>query len=306
MLGKFIGGNLVPQGGTASIQYLIVGGGGQGGGYVYSSGNPINVGAAGGGGAGEVIHDLSSGQSITLGNVYDIGVGIGGASFLSSPGDISYALGLTARGGARGGQPLNGNADGSATDTVSVTGGNLTACGGGGGGVTGSGSVDAGVGFLSRGGTGFASNSASNRSGGGGGGNAADGFSSSSQNGGGGGAGIGLNYKGFTAYYGGGGGGAGQNVGVGGTGGGASGSSGQTQNNGLVNTGGGGGGIRRTTVGSTAQPGGEGGSGFVVLKYPKTITAQVQGPTYNLTSYQNFNIVEVTSGTGTVVFYRAF
>jgi hypothetical protein len=219
--------------GTNACAYLMVGGGGGGGGD-----------HSGGGGGGQVIIGSASLSSGT----YPIVIGAGG-----SPGG-----------------PRNGVY---ATNGGNTTFNGLTAFGGGGGGQysdqSGSGGASGGGGasFGSGGGPGLATNygitgyngAAGNNSGAGGGGGAGGNGSQSA-----GGPGISSSITGTTVGYGGGGGGANNSNGYGADGGGNGDATSTGATSGKQNTGGGGGG--NTSV----QPGTSGGSGIVVIRYPKT------------------------------------
>ena len=234
-------GTLTVSGLTLTADVLTVAGGGGGG----QTGN--NEGA--GGGAGGVI--LASSQSLTAG-AYTVTVGGGGGA--AGNGSNSQFGALTACiGGGYGGNNVGG------------VGGN----GGSGGGAVGGNT--AGTGTSGQGNNGATSNTG--RSGGGGGGKGAAGVAGWNVNysgfGGAGGAGSNLastwgpvSGNGYSGYVGGGGGGAAwAAAGGGGSGGGGAGNG---TNPGGAYTGGGGGG------GYNPNPGGNGGSGLVVVRYTRS------------------------------------
>ena len=247
-------GNFVPnQAITADV--LCIGGGGGGG-----------NGRAGGGGAGGYLYSTS--QSMTT-TPYTIIVGGGGFATTTNgtSGNDSNVIGsgfstLTAGGGGYGG------------DTGSA-GGSGGSGGGGGGANTGGGSVTGlGVGYTGGGGV---YNPSYGRAGGGGGG-AGGGGGTGSSPGSGGNGGLGIQnttfasatLTGVSGYYAGGGGGgsaiAGAVVATGGSGTGGNGGTDSPativqSTAGVANTGGGGGGGGGT--------GSNGGSGLVIIRYPK-------------------------------------
>jgi hypothetical protein len=252
---------------TIVADVLIVGGGGGGGGFYY----------AGGGGAGGM--QTVTGVVLAPGSPVPITVGAGGAAGrasgppASSPDVIGGSGGnsvwghgpapVTSAGG--GGGSGNPGARSTGVPGGSGGGGPMYAPTGGGTGVAGQGNPGGpGAGWAGGGAIG---------GGGGGGGKAAAGsagtFGPSPANSGGpGGAGSPNDYTGSPVNYaGGGGGGAGgdPNYGVGGTGGGGDGGNPTPGPEvGATNTGGGGGGAT-----SPSTPGGAGGSGKVVVRYPK-------------------------------------
>ena len=233
-----------------SVDYLVVAGGGGGG-----SGG-------GGGGAGGLV--TSSGLSVSPGTSYTVTIGAGG------PG----ATGATTTSGSNGTNSslstvttaIGGGAGGSnSTGTNGLSGGS-----GGGGGLTGvssaGGSGTAGQGFA--GGNGIISQPYP--TGGGGGAGAAGGNAVSSTSGAGG-IGVSSSYSGTATFYSGGGGGGAYlqgspagTAGAAGSGGGGAGSVTGTGTSGTANTGGGGGG---GAYNSSAQVGGSGGSGIVIIRY---------------------------------------
>ena len=262
---------------SLTVDYLVAAGGGAGGGWSGAGGG----GASGGGGAGGVIctvgstgglGTLPSALSLTA-QAYTITIGAGGATGNGSDSSISGSglTTITATGGGRG-----------ATRTT-----NNASIGGSGGGGYGAGDNNPGAAGTS--GQGFAGGNGSGTDGGssGGGGGAGaigqTGFRDGSAGdwfAGDGGIGIQTSINGTLTYYGGGGGGGSgdtadgwlpipNGAGAGGLGGGGRGSqanpNGQTPQAGSVNTGGGGGG--RDNSGS--YNGLNGGSGVVIIRYPK-------------------------------------
>ena len=233
-----------------SVDYLVVAGGGGGG-----SGG-------GGGGAGGLV--TSSGLSVSPGTSYTVTIGAGG------PG----ATGATTTSGSNGTNSslstvttaIGGGAGGSnSTGTNGLSGGS-----GGGGGLSGGtsvgGSGTAGQGFA--GGNGIVAQPYP--TGGGGGASAAGGNAVSSTSGSGG-VGISSSFSGSATFYAGGGGGGAYlqgtpagTAGAAGSGGGGAGSATGTGTSGTANTGGGGGG---GAYNNSAQVGGSGGSGIVIIRY---------------------------------------
>jgi hypothetical protein len=241
---------------SLSCDALVIAGGG---------GGEIQGGGGAGGYLGLTNQSLSAtGYTVTVG-----GGGAGGVRSTSSAvvGTNSSFNSNSAIGGGVGG-PANSS--------------------GGTGGSGGGGGRDGGLGGAGTSGQGFAGGRSGtgagwNGAGGGGGAGAvgSNGFgnnSSGSEQGGNGGIGSNANLSwasatstGVNGYYAGGGGGgtqtAGTVVGVGGTGGGGTAATqGGTPTSGTTNTGGGGGGLGGTTSPSTA---GAGGSGIVIIRYPK-------------------------------------
>jgi hypothetical protein len=234
---------------TLSCDYLVVAGGGAGGGYQgYSGGGGAGglrstVTATGGGGS------LESALSVTA-QAYTITVGAGGAS--GSSGSNSVFSTITSTGGGMAGY-YNGS--------VYVNG--LTGGSGGGGGD----SSNGGAGTQYQG---YAGGNGNSGPSGGGGGAGAVGGTPSGTGTVAGGIGIQTSISGTTTYYAGGGGGSSQQNGLaGGAGGAGGGGAGALGNNyniggaGTVNTGGGGGGS------SALSNGGAGGSGIVIVRYAK-------------------------------------
>lgn len=233
---------------TLSCDYLVVAGGGGGGTDIGGGGGAgglrSTVTATGGGGS------IESPINVTAAN-YLISVGAGGASDAS--GNNSVFSSITSTGGGRGG----GNAG---TGANGATGGSG---GGSGGGSTG---AIAGSGTINQGFAGSAGvNTGTSSYGGAGGGASAAATNVNGANG------VTVAITGSSVTYAGGGGaGAYNNTnGTGGTGGGGAGQSYYgTAKTGLPatsNTGGGGGG---GSAGGLAAPGGAGGSGIVIIRYP--------------------------------------
>jgi hypothetical protein len=235
------------------VEYLVVAGGGSGGGN-------INI-AHGAGGAGgyrsSVSGELSGGGvsaesklSLTGNTSYTITVGAGGSGTTQTNGSDSSLGTVTSVGGGRGGSTSSNNG---------LTGGS-----GGGAGYAGStlGSGTTGQGFA--GGTG-SSPSGGVAGGGGGGGAGQLGGNTSASNCGNGGNGVSSSITGSAVTRGGGGGGGAYNltVGNGGSGGGGAGGNhvGVSPVSGTSNTGGGGGGAGGSGAGAN------GGSGVVIIRY---------------------------------------
>jgi len=249
--------NQAPSGST--VEYLVVGGGG-GGGFRHG----------GGAGAGGVV--AGTDYEVSVGS-YGVTVGSGGNGGTSQggqQGDNSQFDVFTAIGGG-GGHSFDGPAPNNAA------GGS-----GGGGAISGdrrSGAAlqpsSADGGFGNPGGMSFVNSSPYNHGGGGGAGQA--GQSGGSNRTGNGGDGIESSISGTSQYYAGGGAGGSHpthppNFGVGGLGGGGGPSNINSTNdyatrNGIPNTGGGGtGGSKNFPV--DEPPGGDGGSGIVIIRYP--------------------------------------
>ena len=254
--------NITSSTGAPSLEVLIVGGGGGGGGVI-----------GGGGGAGGVLYSAS--LTAVNGNIAVI---VGGGQ----PGGIGYSNGASEAGATGGNSSILFN---------SVT--YIAAGGGGGGGYSNSSAVGkaggSGGGGGSQSGVSTTSGSATqtNQSpflgygnaggagldplGGGGGGASAAGAAYGS--GSAGGIGVSFNITGTATYYAGGGGAGartGSTGGAGGLGGGGTGIATSTYvsatQDGNVNTGGGGGGGGYVS-GTSAQVGGNGGSGVVIIRY---------------------------------------
>jgi len=249
-----------------SCDYLVVAGGGGGGGYVGHGGGGAGglrstVTATGGGGSLESALSLAGGTGYTV----TIGAGGAGTTNLGVNGSDSVFSTITSTGGGRGGND----------STVGGTGGS-----GGGSGFTrtSGGSGTANQGFA--GGRG-STNAGGSAAGGGGGGAGAVGTAATDGQAGAGGAGVAISSfasvtgTGVSNFYAGGGGGGKNQTGAtnptpgGSGGGGASGTYGgsgaaQTGVSGTANTGGGGGG---GTDSLSTYPGGNGGSGIVIIRY---------------------------------------
>ena len=262
----FLGSNPAPA--TYAASYLIVAGGG---------GSPIGS----GGGAGGLLTGTST---LTLGTVYSVTVGAGGAGAVNvaaSSGADSTALGLTAVGGGFGG--------------YYTTSGNGGSGGSGGGAGSAGSSYTGGTGTTGQGNNGGNNSSASPYPGGGGGGAGAAGGTGSGSTGGSGGVGLSNSITGSAVFYAGGGGAGGttqgSSAGTGGNGGGGNGSSSGNGNNGTTNTGGGGGG----SYNSGFNTGGSGGSGVVILSVP---TANYSGTTTGSPTV-------TTSGSNTIIKFTA-
>jgi hypothetical protein len=244
-------------GSDSLVDYLIVGGGGEGGNGTI----PTSWENGGGGGAGGVRQ--GNGLLISA-SVYPVLIGAGGSTGSggtttpgvgSANGNPSSAFGLTADGGGRGGMRDHNRGDG----------------GSGGGGPA--------VGTISSGGLGNSGQgynggdgsplTGGNGGGGGGGGAAAAGGNGNSSTGGNGGNGILVPWAatvglGSNGYFAGGGGASGAVAGTGGLGGGGDGSNSGNGAPAVANTGGGGGGARS----GVNTSGGSGGSGIVIIRYP--------------------------------------
>lgn len=243
-----------------TCDYLVVAGGGSGGGSQgYSGGGGAGglrstVTATGGGGSLETAFSATNGTSYTI----TVGAGGSGASSGASGSNSSIAgsglTTITSTGGGRGGY-YNGSSY--VNPSTGGSGGGAHQSGGGGTGAAGTANQ------------GYAGGDNPGGQGGGGGGAGAVGQNgnSTTNTGGNGGNGVAVAINGTSTYYAGGGGGGAQqgSVGVGGLGGG-----GTANFNGLVGfagaygTGGGGGGS-----GPVASAGGNGGSGIIVIRYAK-------------------------------------
>jgi len=268
--------------GSNTVSYVVVAGGGSGGG----AGNPTGGGTGGGaGGAGGFREGKASSDCYT-------------ASPLNGPAGLpvtATAYPITVGGGGAAGSPtINPGTNGSTStfSTISSAGGGYgasggsgtpgpAASGGSGGGAGGANNPVAGTGNTppvsppqgNDGGTG--GGSSPSYGGGGGGGATAVGANGTPSNGGNGGAGATTSITGSpVAYAGGGGGGAdtrltpGAPAGTGGTGGGGNGvGASGCAGSGTANTGGGGGGGHGDGVPNGCKPGGNGGSGIVVIRY---------------------------------------
>jgi hypothetical protein len=213
-------------------------------------------GSYGGGGAGGLLQGSSI--SVSPGTSYTVTIGAGGTA--SSSGSDSSVFSLTAIGG--GGGYVGG------TGRVARSGGSGagTQFSAGNSGVAGSGTAGQG----NNGGTGGDGVSAYT-SGGGGGGAGAVGASTSTTAGAAGGVGLASSISGSSVFYAGGGGGttnSGSSYGTGGSGGGGN-ATGGTGTSGTANTGGG--------AGAGASVGGAGGSGIVIIRYLGTVQRATGG-----------------------------
>lgn len=271
----------------ATIEYLVIGGGGAGG----TSHGP-------GGGAGGV---LSGTRTLNFSTLYSISIGNGGTinanGSQGGDGVSTTAFDLTAGGGGGGGKGYSSTGtDANGRNGLAVNGS------GGGGGSTATGGSGNGLG--NNGGNG---NSSSPGSGGGGGGagaagNPGTGAGSQGATGGAGGIGIQSSITGTATYYAGGGGGGGWTTtgANGGTGGGGkAGNPGSTGEAGAANTGGGGGG-----GGDGGASAGPGGSGVVIVAYSNTQPALTisNGLTYDQPTRSGYRVYRFTAGTGTITF----
>jgi hypothetical protein len=220
--------------GNYSANYLMVAGGGSG-----------NVNA--GGGAGGL---LQSTTTFTSGTSYAITIGAGGVNLGTANGGNTTAFSLTAVGGGSGG-------------TSGGSGGGAYLAG-----------IPTGTAGQGNNGGAYLPQSGNTASGGGGGAGGAGADATSGQSGAGG-IGIASSISGSSVYYAGGGGGGAwiANGGIvyaapaaGGSGGGGAGTSTTSGTNATANTGGGGGAAAQINYGS--NPGGNGGSGIVIISYP--------------------------------------
>ena len=247
--------------GLTELEVLVVAGGGGGG---------TSLGSGGGGGG--VLHS----QSLTLqAQQYAVTVGLGGASaevltVAAHGGNSSFGDLLVAKGGAGGkGQSFAWNNK----NYIYPPGGS------GAGGCRNSNPGT--LGTSGQGHNGGRGSDNPNYGAGGGGGAGGPGGDTNATHGGDGGVGKAFDISGTMTYYAGGGGGgisygadgqdynAGDNGGKGGLGGGGDASRSFYAEGvpGLPNTGGGGGGGIHSQPGGTAQPGGSGGSGIVIVRY---------------------------------------
>jgi hypothetical protein len=270
-------GIFTPQQSLTNVDYLVIAGGG-GGGYWTGGGGGAGglrstVSPTGGGGTAESKISLNSGTA------YTITVGAGGnggnASNATNGGTSSIAgtglTTITSTGGGAGG----GNGSG----TSFLAGQN----GGSGGGAAGNSGAAVGTGTANQGYNGSVDTTLNGSAGGGGGG--AGSVATAASGGpvaGAGGNGVALSEyanttgTGVATYYAGGGGGglngSSGTIGIGGLGGGGNGSvsSGNAGIAGVTNTGSGGGaGGGNGNGGGTQRAGGNGGSGVVIIRYPK-------------------------------------
>ena len=232
-----------------NIEYLLVGGGGSGSTSIYGNA---------GGGAGGVLHNTS--KTITAGTSYTVVVGAGASGTIGScniiGGNTCFGVGIAYGGGSGSNNPGGSGGGGGHSNPPDQGGLSIQT------------SNDGGTGYGNRGGA--MSYSAPYYPNGGGGGAGAVGGSGSGSTAGAGGAGRYFTVSGSNVAYAGGGGANGQQgiTAAGGVGGGGPGSAQYTSNpgcSGTSNTGGGGG--AGGFNGPTAYPGGNGGSGIVILRY---------------------------------------
>jgi len=262
----------------ASVDYLVVAGGGNGGDLV-GGGN-----GAGAGGAGGV---LTGSVPVVAGTSYTVTVGAGLGRFGEGTGGSSVFGSISTTGGGSGARANN----------------NAGRAGGSGGGGSGPTVYANGYqGTFNQGNRG--GNSPADTAAGGGGGAGSRGINGFSTSAGNGGVGVASDISGTRTTYAGGGGGGGGNAGVGGQGGG--GSAGVA---GTANTGGGGGG----SIGF--GDGYAGGSGIVIVSYPDiyaaaasttgspTVSTSGSGSIYFSSSdlvYANNTVFDLGSGDFTV------
>lgn len=276
---------------TPSVDYLVVAGGGGGGGDF-----------GGGGGAGG--YRTGSSFAVTANTLYNITVGAGGTGATAASAGSQNTNGVdstfstvTSVGGGKGGSEYNGY-------SPSIGGS------GGGGAINMSGAAGT-SGQGNAGGSGAIASTNIYYTGGGGGAGGA-GSAGSSANGGAGGVGLASSITGTLTYYAGGGGGMGGNeqggtatAGAGGNGGGGNGGANNINSspnllpqNGTANTGGGGGGASNRSV---AHPGGSGGSGIVVIRYPDTYAAASTTGSPTITVSGGYRIYKFTAN-GSITF----
>jgi hypothetical protein len=266
--------------GHIPIEYVVVGGGGNGAGH--TTGGSLAIASAPGGAGGyrsSVVGENTGGGLpaekrflVNINTSYSVSVGT--AANNSNLGGIVALAGGVGRGG-------NGGSGGGA-DFANTTGGLGTA----------------GQGFDG-------GDSSFQDASGGGGGASGVGSDAASNVGGNGGNGVASSITGTSVTRAGGGGGSGTTPGTGGTGGGASGKS--TTGNGndasTANSGGGGGGAFSTSAG--AYSGGSGASGVVIVRYPSTLVVTVSaGLTSSTSTIGNNKITEFTAGSGTIMFSK--
>jgi hypothetical protein len=276
--------------GITQVKYLVVAGGGAGGG----AGTGAGYGSANGGGGGGGGFLTGSGYAVTPGASLPITVGAGGASVSSwsggNGGDSVFSTN-TSKGGGGGGFLAVGKAGGSA--------------GGGGGGDRNGDAFGAGTaspaGQGNNGGYG-STNNLSGSSGGGGGASAAGGSSTNVEYAGNGGAGIASTITGTNTYYSGGGaGGAWVNTSA--TGGLGGGGNGVNRGRGGAGTNGfGGGGAGSGSYGG-GLPGGDGGSGTVVLRYAQTAYCSSAGPDSVTVSGTTHDVFAYGVGNASTVYF---
>ena len=253
--------------GLVEYEVMLVGGGGAGG----RTDDTQDGQAGGGGGGGAVVFPPKftiPGSGIPSGANYDIKVGKGGDGNATSTtqrngGNSSFNNGVEYIAGGGGGGGLSNIAN-----QIGINGQNNSSGGGGGAQRSNSYGVGGtGNGIGKNGGAGKSTGSEQNQFGGGGGGAGETGFSENASDGGIGGKGLLSSFNGVSKNYaaGGGGGSASRNkFGSGGAGGGGKGGRpNENPENGLANTGSGGGG-----AGGKNKPGGNGGSGIVIIRYP--------------------------------------
>jgi hypothetical protein len=279
---------------AVAIDFLVIAGGGGGGSAVGGF-----VGGGGGGAGGYRNSHGTSGANSTAEAAYDIipeinypvTVGAGGAQ--NTNGANSIFATILSYGGCKGGpsSPTNG---------LPGVGGS----GGGGGGQAVYSNTGFGIPLQGiNGSTGYL-NPAFNQGGGGGGGGASGTAGAAGLAAGGtGGNGLASTITGSSVTRGGGGGGGAGNTtsfAAGGTGGGGNGgaSTGGAPTAGTANTGGGGGG-GANFAGATS--GAAGGSGFVILRYPNTLTITIgAGLTGTTATDGSDKVTTITAGDGTV------
>jgi hypothetical protein len=276
--------------GSGVVEYLIIAGGGSGGGQGAVA---TGEGGAGGGAGGYLEGSFTRGV-----NTYTVTVGAGGIAET-----VSGAL---------------GNAGGNSVfDTITSTGGGggagdnsiNGAVGGSGGGGTTTG-ASKGVGGAGTGSEGFAggagdTDNASWRGSGGGGGSSAVGLVPTTGQGGDGGAGTSSSITGSAVIRAGGGGGhiGGGTAGVGGTGGGGDSSTSGSGTDATVNTGSGGGGAGYS---ASSLVSGAGGSGIVIIRYaPPPAPDAITDLTYTNLSSSGLDLIWTEPGlnTGNVTNY---
>lgn len=283
------------------LEYIVVGGG--------ASGGSMGAGGGAGGYRSSVLGELSGGGAsaepglmINTGITYSVTIaggaaGIGPTGAKGNSGTNSVFGSIIAAGGGGGG----GGANGAETPLNN-------ACGGGAAGSAANLSISGGTGIANQGFRGGNNSGASKASGGGGGAGVAGGNAVGTQSGNGG-NGVTTMITGSAVTRGGGGGGGNHytaGVGTGGTGGGSDATpfnSGTISSApGGINTGGGtggGSGANNISAGRT----GNGGSGVVIIKYPKTYNITVGvGLTSSEITLGDYKIRTFTSGLGNISF----
>ena len=262
-----------------AIDFIIIGGGGSGGTGFGLGGS--NTGGGGGGGGGTLFSAynvfLNAVPPFTItGNVGDGGNNANGFSSTIVVNGITY----TAHGGAKGGNYSVVGNNGTTSFTNSLLNpytGSFGASGGGGGGGSAGGGSGGGTNYFGVTSFGFdvfgggrSGGDGASRAGAGGGGIASVGANAGTDTGGNGGAGIGIQFCSTLRLVCGGGGGGGKNVkGTGTFGGGDGGLDNEEGSNATASTGGGGGGgVGLVGLGPINAPGGLGGSGIVMIRYP--------------------------------------